>query len=183
MLIGMTFNIYFAIFVVSALIVVAGGTYKLTNLEYSIAAFLFFICGSGLFILYGLRWFASENSIFSDSPVSWPPSMNTCPDFLTYYDRVKPDGSKQKTCIDRVGVSQKGVLKVFPPTGDAPAGDDYYFSLTTTAPDGEGKKNELCQRAISMGLTWEGISNGEGCVRSSTATATASAPTSGQLCL
>jgi hypothetical protein len=165
MLIGMTFNIYLVIFVVSALIVVAGGTYKLTNMEYSIAAFIFFICGSGLFVLYGLRWFASESSIFADSPVSWPPSINSCPDFLTYYDRTKPDGTVQKTCIDRIGVSRNGTLKSFPATGDAPASDDYYFSLTTTAADGEAKNNELCQRAISMGLTWEGITNGEGCTK------------------
>lgn len=165
MLIGMAFNIYLAIFVVSALVIVAGGTYQLTNMEYSIAAFLFFICGGGLFALYGLRWFASNASIFSDSPVSWPPSINTCPDYLTYYDRTKADGTVQKTCIDRVGISRNGTLKAFPATGAAPASDDYYFSLATTASDADGKNNELCQRAMTMGLTWEGITNGEGCVK------------------
>lgn len=168
MLIGMSFNIYFIIFIVTALVIVGGGTYKLTNMEYSIAAFIFFMFGTILFGLYALRWFGSDASIFSNTPVSWPPSINTCPDYLTYYDRTKADGSVQKTCIDRVGVSRNGNLKAFPATGAAPAGDEYYFSLATNAPDPEGKNNELCQRAMSMGLTWEGITNGEGCVKQTT---------------
>jgi hypothetical protein len=167
----MSFNIYLGIYIVCGLAIVAGGAYQLNNLDYSIAAFLFFICGTGLFALYGLRWFASNGSIFSDSPVSWPPTINTCPDYLTYYDRTKSDGSVQKTCIDRIGVSRNGNLKSFPATGAAPAGDEYYFSLATTASDADGKNNELCQRAMSMGLTWEGVTNGEGCVKATIAPA------------
>ena len=52
-----------------------------------------------------------------------------------------------------------------------PASDEYYFSLTTTSSDPESKNNELCQRAMSMGLTWEGVTNGEGCVKATVAPA------------
>jgi hypothetical protein len=160
----MSFNIYLAMYCVVALAVVGGGSYKLNQMTYSTSAFLYLVGSLGLFVLYGIRWFGAKGSIFSDSEISWPSNINTCPDFLTYYERTKADGTKLRTCIDRIGVSRNGALQVFPANGNAPSGEGYYFSLETTAGDQEGKRKELCQRCITMGLTWEGVSNGEGCV-------------------
>jgi hypothetical protein len=129
-----------------------------------LATFLFFVGAVIVFTVYGLRWFASEGSLFSQTPVQWPPTINTCPDYLVYYGRKMADGSIQNTCIDMIGVSKNGSLKVFPKNGTPPTTDDYYFSLVTKSSDTAAKNAELCQRTIAAGLTWEGISNGESCI-------------------
>jgi len=158
------FNVYLAIFVVVALAVIGGGTFKLNNAGQTVASVLFFIGTIAIFGLYALRWFGSKTSMFSETPVSWPPTINTCPDYLVYYSRTMPDGSTQDSCIDPIGVSKNGSLKVFPKGGMPPSADDYYFSLVTKKTDPAAKNAELCQRAITFGLTWEGITNGESCV-------------------
>lgn len=160
----MAFNIYLGIFIIVAIAVIAGGTFKIFKLDQTIGAILFFIGSLAVFIVYGLRWFATKGSLFSETPVQWPPAINTCPDYLVYYGRKMPDGTVQDTCIDMIGVSKNGSLKVFPKSGTPPTTDDYYFSLVTKSTDATAKNMELCQRTIAAGLTWEGISNGESCM-------------------
>jgi hypothetical protein len=158
------FNIYMGIFIVIAIIVIAGGTYKLVNMDIMVSAFFYFGGSLALFIIYGIRWF-SKNSIFANTPGSWPPTLNSCPDYLTYFARPQADGTTKKTCIDMIGVSKNGSLKVFPVGGGPePTTDDFYFSLDTTSSDPAAKNSELCRRAMTMGLTWEGITNGESCI-------------------
>lgn len=157
------FNIYLLIYVLLAILVVTGGTFTLTKQSQTIGAILFFIGALVVLITFGLKWF-SPGSVFSETPVPWPPTINTCPDYLVYYGRLMPDGTTQGSCIDTIGVSRNGALKVFPKGSDAPSGNDYYFSLSTSSSDPAKKNQELCQRAISMGLTWEGITNGESCI-------------------
>jgi len=160
------FNIYLGIYIIAALFIVGGGTYKLYGMEQMYGAFLFFAGVLYIFVIYGLRWFGSASSLFAQTPVSWPPTINTCPDFLTYYGRKMPDGTVKDTCIDFIGVSKNGALKVFPNDGttNQPTAENYYFSLTTTSTDATRKNAELCQSAILHGLTWEGITNGESCI-------------------
>jgi len=159
------FNIYLGIYIIVALFIIGGGTYKLYGMEQPYGAFLFLVGVLYVIIIYGLRWFGSGSSLFAQTPVSWPPTINTCPDFLTYYGRKMPDGQVKDTCIDFIGVSKNGMLKVFPKDGttNPPTTDDYYFSLTTTSTDAAGKNAALCQSAMILGLTWEGITNGESC--------------------
>ena len=158
------FNIYLAIFVVAALAVIGGGTFKLNGIGQTIGAILFFIGSIIVFSAYGLRWFGSKGAMFSETPVSWPPMLNTCPDYLVYFSRTMPDGSKQDSCVDPIGVSKNGSLKVFPKDGIVPTADNYFFSLAAKSSDPTAKNAELCQRAITFGLTWEGITNGESCI-------------------
>jgi hypothetical protein len=163
------FNIYMALFIVAAIFIIAGGTYKFYSSGQMISAFFFFIGSLTIFIIYGIRWFSAK-SIFSNAPVAWPPIINTCPDYLTYYKRQKK-GKSSDTCVDLIGVSRNGYLKMFPKGpadngGVEPEDDAYYFDLTTTSTDGAAKNAELCQRAMTFGLTWEGITNGESCVSS-----------------
>ena len=167
---GLTFNIYLIIYVIGAIAVLVGGTLTAFNMAKTLAAILFFIGALVIFTVFGLKWF-SPGSVFAKTPVSWPPTINTCPDYLVYYGRVKTDGTKENTCIDLIGVSKKGEagLKVFPKEAvnddtKVPAGDEYYFSLTTNSSDINTKNQELCTRAITKGLTWEGITNGESCI-------------------
>jgi hypothetical protein len=157
------FNIYLGIYIVLAIAIVLGGSYKLYGMG-MISAGIFFIGSLITCIIFGIKWFNNSDSLFSVAPVSWPPTINTCPDYLMYYGRKLSDGTTQDTCIDTIGVSRNGSLKLFPTGRDAPTSDDYYFSLLTKSSDPSAKNAELCQRAITNGLTWEGITNGESCI-------------------
>jgi hypothetical protein len=157
------FNIYLGIYIVVALLVVYTGVTKLNGMNQSIGAGIFFFGALIIFFVFGTKWFG-KGSPFSETPGQWPPTLNTCPDYLTFYSRKMSDGSTQDSCIDMIGVSKNGALKVFPKGGDAPTSDEYYFSLAAKNSSQSGRNQELCQRAIGMGLTWEGITNGESCI-------------------
>jgi hypothetical protein len=158
------FNIYLTIYIILAIFVIGSGSFSLNKSANTLGAILFFVGSFVVFMVFGLKWF-SPGSTFSETPVSWPPQINTCPDYLVYYNRTMPDGTTQGSCIDLIGVSKNGSLKVFPKNSNpAPTDNDYYFSLQTQSNDSSAKNAELCQRTISFGLTWEGITNGESCI-------------------
>jgi hypothetical protein len=158
------FNIYLILYVIVALFIVLRYTYTFYGDGEAITAFFFFIGASAIFVVYGLRWFGGNESLLSNTPVSWPPVMNTCPDYLTYYS-LSSGGKKYDMCIDLLGVSRNGSMPMFQ-AGDTPPGPDAtcYFPLRTDSDDPEKKRAELCQRAMARGLTWEGITNGESCI-------------------
>ena len=157
------FNIYILIYVVVALFIIFYGSYKLHGNNQSQSAIIFFIGSLILFIIFGIKWFGDKGSL-SKTPVSWPPTINTCPDYLLYYKRKTKNGFED-TCIDTIGVSKKGTLEIFPKE-TIPSDDKYYFSLITRSSDPAARNTELCKRTITYGLTWEGITNGESCITS-----------------
>jgi len=158
------FNIYLGIYIVVAIAVIAGGTFKLMGGGQTLGGILFLIGVLAVFIVYGIKWFGQSGALFSETPVSWPTTIYTCPDYLVYYGRKMADGTTQDSCIDTIGISKNGSLKVFPKGVDIPTTDEYYFGLSTKSSDPAAKNAELCQRTITYGLTWEGISNGESCI-------------------
>ena len=177
-----SFNIYFIIYAILAIAIVFGGTNKIYGDNLMIEAVLFFIAASAIFLIYGLRWFGSDKSLLSNAPVSWPPTINTCPDYLTYYNLLVGKESYDM-CIDMIGVSRKGGITVFTP--DNPPVDPLstaYFQLATKSADPVQRNAELCQRAIMNGLTWEGITNGESCVLPDGSSTAPSASGSGSGC-
>lgn len=158
-------NLYLILYGLIAFAVLLGGTSSLYGMGMTLGAGLYALGAGFLLVIYGLRWFAGEKSILSGATVQWPPVMNTCPDFLTYYKRKKSDGSSEECCIDTIGVSRNATMfQRFPSKGPAPTEDKYFFSLKTTKSDTTGRNQELCQRSILYGLTWEGITNGESCI-------------------
>jgi hypothetical protein len=157
------FNAYLGIYIVLALLVIGGGASKLFGSGQTLGGALFLVGSVLVFSTFGTKWFG-KGAVFSETPVSWPPAINTCPDYLTSYSRTMPDGTKQDSCIDQIGISKNGSLKIFPKDGTPPTTDEYYFSLMTKSSDSTKKNQELCQRAITMGLTWEGVTNGESCI-------------------
>ena len=178
---GQTFNIGSVIYIISAISVISGGTLTAFNNGKTLTAILFFMGALAIFVTFGLKWF-SPGSVFAKTPVSWPPTINTCPDYLVHYVRNN-NGAKENTCIDLIGVSKNGGLTVFPKdalTGTnsslLPTDNKYYFSLKTDSSDANTKNKELCTRAIAAGLTWEGITNGESCT---TSTGDSIAPSTG----
>lgn len=166
----------FIVFILFSFAIVLGGIYKLYGMGFAKGSILFGLGATYFAIVYGIRWFGSDQSVFATPSGSWPPVINTCPDYLTVYERDKA-GKKVKTCIDRVGVSRNGALAVFPSSGAAPSDDKYYFSI-----DGDKAANVLCQQAIAAGLTWEGITNGESCVQADGSTVSPSSGGSGGQC-
>ena len=158
------FNIYLGIYIVVAIAIIAGGTFKLVGGGQTLGGILFLIGALTVFIVFGLKWFGKKGALFSETPVSWPTTINTCPDYLVYYGRKLADGTTQDSCIDTIGVSKNGALKVFSKSSSPPSGDDFYFPLATKSSEPAGRNAELCQRAITHGLTWEGITNGESCI-------------------
>lgn len=158
-------NLYLIIYCLIALAALLGGVSTLYGKGMTIAAGLYGVGAALLLVAYGMRWFAGENSILSGAKVPWPPVINTCPDFLTYYKRKRSDGTNEDSCIDTIGVSRNpAMLQQYPSSGPAPDEDKYFFSLKTNKSDAAGRNQELCQRAILYGLTWEGITNGESCI-------------------
>jgi hypothetical protein len=117
-----------------------------------LGAIIFFVGTLYVCIIYGIRWFNNASS----SGTAWPPVINTCPDYLTYYERKK-NGKIEPSCIDTIGVSKKNGLKIFPKDGDSNSDDACFFTIPAT-------NAEKCQQTINAGLTWEGITNGESCV-------------------
>ena len=151
------FNIILGLYIVAAIAVIAGGSYSFYKNSQSVTALLFFAGSLASFILFGLRWFSSQEALFSKTPVPWPPVINTCPDYLVYRKRLNK-GKPEETCSDTIGVSRNGMLKTLgSPTGR------FHFSLATSSSDPVKRNQELCKRAIADGLTWEGITNGESC--------------------
>jgi len=165
------FNIELVIFIVVAVLIVLGGTYQLYSMQMGYGALLFFAGTLYVFILYGQRWFGAKGLLSLPSG-SWPPIINTCPDYLTYYQRTV-NGTKIDTCVDILGISKNAALTRFDPNQGDQNDDTAFFTLTSTSTDATGKKTELCQRAIAMGLTWEGVTNGDGCVSSTDGSVTA----------
>ena len=163
-------NYYLISFIALAFMIIGGGTYQVYNTNEPPTAILFFIGSLILFIVYGLRWFGSK-SLFTPASGPWPPVINSCPDYLTYYQRTK-GGIKKDTCIDTIGISKdKSLLPKFPTDGTIPESDTYYLELSGFSSDPATKSTQLCNAAMTKMVTWEGVTNGESCVTRSTGTA------------
>lgn len=156
-------NLYLIIFIVMAVATIIGGSSQLYSMNQTYGGVLFFIGSLTLFIVYGLRWFGTS-PLFNPNPGPWPPVINTCPDYLTYFQRTV-GGIQKDSCIDMVGVSKdQTVLRPFPKDGSTPDSDDYYFDISGFSSDPATKSNQMCQAALTAKLTWEGVTNGESCV-------------------
>ena len=119
---------------------------------------------------YSQRWFGGK----STKDVSlWPPHINTCPDYLTYI----PPGSiiRNGGCIDLLGVSTTGGLtKVTDPNSPIEASKVFqhtYSNITDI--------KVVCNACQQMGLTWEGIYNGDTCGSSKYSAESGTGPSSG----
>ena len=153
----MAFNILQVIFIVAAILIIGGGSlYFGSNQEY-IGVLIFLPLSILIFVVYGLRWFGPDG-IYQNKMVSWPPAINACPDYLTAYTIKSPQGST-KGCVDTIGVSRNGGIALLK-KGDkiVNPNDPRFFRLKP----GETRA-ALCQRVITAGLTWEGVSDGETC--------------------
>lgn len=146
-----------------------GGIMYLFRSGRSISAGVFAIGAILVFIFFGLRWFVYAQPKWQ--PKGWPPQINSCPDFLTYFLlNGKP------VCVDTLGVStnpqgsggRAGVKRwIYGSNPPADVTTDYYFDLATSpnAKTPDAVRQEYCQRCLDVGLTWEGICDGESCYK------------------
>jgi len=113
-----------------------------------------------IFVFYGMRWFGSGT--LSNYTGSWPPIINTCPDYLLYFKR-----GAQPTCVDMIGVNRSGGLLKSWAKGDNPQNppndDAKFFPYIYSSGMNPADIKKLCVLAQQAGLTWEGITNGESC--------------------
>ena len=130
------------------------------------SAVLFLVLAVFIFIFFGIRWFSTNNVVGSYTG-SWPPIINTCPDYLVYFKKTATDGTVQDTCIDLIGVNRSGGTLASWLQGetpeDPPQANNKYFHNVYKAGMGNGDLQILCDQARQYGLTWEGITNGESC--------------------
>jgi len=168
-------NTWEIIFIIMSILIGAGGAiYFATNGQY-IATVIYLIGAIIVLVVYGLLWFGPSGQ-YNQPPQHWPPVLNSCPDYLTYYKRDN-NGTVTDTCVDRIGVSKNNSINVYPPSGGVDNNDAYFFPLKK----GESR-TELCGRVINAGLTWEGVTDGESCFNPSTGTASGPAGPGGSSC-
>lgn len=153
----MAFNMKQVIFIVVAILVIGGGSMYFGSSEQYIGLLIFLPLSILIFVVYGLRWFG-PNGIYNVQTIQWPPAINTCPDYLTAFSIASPGGTI-KGCIDTIGISRNGGLPMLK-KGDAitSPNDPRFFPLKP----GEAR-SALCQRVMTAGLTWEGVTDGETC--------------------
>jgi hypothetical protein len=133
----------------------------LYNSQRMMSAIITLILFIFVFIFFGVRWFSTGNVVGTYTG-SWPPLINTCPDYLVYFKKGTMD-----TCIDLIGVNRSnGAL--FPwsqddSTSNPPSNTNKYFPFIYKAGMSQSQLKVLCDSAQKLGLTWEGITNGESC--------------------
>jgi hypothetical protein len=157
-------KMYMLLYVFLAIVIVLGGTIQLFKTERQLTSIMYFVGSLVIVSFFGVRWFDKLDDDTGD--MKWPPVINTCPDYLTYYKRTV-NGQKVDTCIDVLGVSRKpDVLAKWTSQHSAanpPADDKYYFSLVFDKVQGKSKTEQMCERALEAGVTWEGITDGLSC--------------------
>ena len=115
-------------------------------------------------IFYGYRWFGNKGQDSS----TWPPTVNMCPDFLTYVPRLP--GSNSPGCVDMLGVSKNGGLQKTIPS-DLSAGTPISSNKVIAVTSNDIKTatttqqlQSICNICNRAGITWEGIYDGDVCV-------------------
>ena len=153
------------LYILLSLAVSLGGTYTLIQNDRTLGGFLFFLGSVLLFTFYGLRWFTPNAFDDSRYPTkSWPPVVNTCPDFLSIYERPKAGSSaKERVCVDLIGVAEGGIQKMTDPANAT--NDNFVFKLYDNL-SGPDRIKALCQECRTKKVTWEGVYDGVACVAS-----------------
>ena len=150
------------LYVIVALVVTVGGTQRLY--PYGMGRSVIFAIGAVLvFYFFDQRWFGTQPSL----PVTWPPTVNMCPDFLTFIPNVPGSESLSGgVCVDLLGVTSKagGIEKTTKSQlANISAKGNNVF--TYTAKDiTQAKAEEICNGCRIAGVTWEGVYDGDNCM-------------------
>ena len=158
---------WFIVYIILCIAFTAFLTNKL-NPSGSGRAILVGIGATLLFLFFGIRWFSLKLT-----NKNWPPTINMCPDYLTFIPLI--EGSESANgggCVDLLGVttSASGIESVA--QGDienlVSTDTDKIFEYTAddiAASQGDASIiQSICNRCINAGVTWEGIYDGDTCI-------------------
>jgi hypothetical protein len=149
----------FIFYLFTAFIVIPGTYFLLSIQKMYVAGIIASIGLLILFILFGIQLYTVEGKYTTSSTnMTWPPSINTCPDFLSLY---KINGSY--SCVDTAGISTNRTLQKFVPvdstgTTRTPSSEQL-FNLFLSDTDAN-RKNSIKTECINKGVTWEGVYDG-----------------------
>jgi hypothetical protein len=163
-------NWYMIIYVIISIGAVAGGTNQLFPMGTSTAV-IFAVGAVLVFLFYGYRWFGNQSGTLS----KWPPTINSCPDYLTY---VQSLSDKKPGCVDLLGVSSKSGMLGKTTVSNIPnlASNTSTFVFPFTSSDilnatDPATVQAICLQCNKMGVTWEGVFDGDTCVGVATSAA------------
>jgi hypothetical protein len=155
-------NYKYVFYVLFSILVVCLGAYSLYSQE-SLARTVIYVIGASLvFIFFGMRWFGNVPT----PSALWPPTINMCPDYLTYVN-FSPSGGG---CVDMIGITSKagGISKTLKSDVSSLNKDRLdkvvAFTSADVANSTATKMQEICDRCATAGVTWEGIYDGDICV-------------------
>jgi len=149
-------NFLFIVYILLSIMAILGAFYLNFTGKKQIQAVLLSVGFLIISILFGIRWFSSTGQINSTAyGGAWPPSINTCPDYLSL---IKVNGAY--TCVDPIGVTQQGMQKWTDSTQTDPK---YLFDLQLTL-TGADRVKALCDHCKLKAVTWEGVWNGSVCL-------------------
>ena len=158
-----TVNYWYVFYILFSIVVVAGGSYSLYSSETLGKTIIYAVGASLVMVFFGMRWFGN---IPTKSNI-WPPTINMCPDYLTY------NGTG---CVDYLGVSSinggftkstNTTPKYFTSTDPQSSTAIKATSATVNEAISAGntvRLQAICNACSNGGLTWEGIYDGDSCV-------------------
>jgi len=144
------------VYTILALLAVIGGSWYLFNkAERPIAGILYFIGGVIAAYFYWVKWF-----MIPAMKPDWPPYQTICPDYLTPIspgyttdaDGNQVAGGGKIKCVDFVGVSQNGLLKVANPTQLNNQLNMTQYAFTV---DPKMTRDDLKAQVDTYGLSWQ----------------------------
>lgn len=104
-----TIDYFYVFYVLFSIVLVAGGTFALYSSANLGRTVIYAIGVSLIMLFFGMRWFGNVPS----KSTLWPPTINMCPDYLTYVR-----GTNLSGCVDTLGVG--GLEKISPSEMSAP---------------------------------------------------------------
>ena len=150
------------LFIFLNIILILGLTYRFYSSGQEFGALIVLAGFIGAAVVFGLRWFNTSSQGASGSG-SWPPSINTCPDFLTLHT-MGTGTTAEKVCIDTVGVAKgAGTSKLEKWTSSTQTDEKYKFKLHTDK-SGQARIDALCKECAEKGVKWEGVYDGLTCL-------------------
>lgn len=154
-------------YVVFSIAVTVFGTVKLHPMGLG-RAIIFAVGAAMVFVFFGYRWFSNP----AQPSKKWPPTINSCPDYLTFVPNVSGASSVSGGgCVDLLGVStSSGGLQVVQQSQLANMSStdtNHLFEYTSAdvaaAGDDPVAIQNICTRCQIAGLTWEGVWDGDSC--------------------
>jgi hypothetical protein len=174
-------NYYLLTYVLLCIVIGLGIIAILAQTGRGIGAVVFLVGAIMVFTFFGLRWFKYGTNPFANS--MWPPIINTCPDYLVYVERTK-NGKTIGACVDPLGVARSNELQKWVYSGSmndttAPTANNLFFDLDFNETDPVKLQKLRCEKCMNLGVTWDGVSDGETCYTQIAAAAAAAASASG----